>query len=60
MGSVGKGRVMRELLSGLLFIAALMLIFAWMGDVDAVEIVKEAWGIILDAVSQLGDAWREH
>ena len=51
---------MRELLSGLLFLVVVYLIFAWTGDVDATALVKEAWGIILDAVSDLGDAWREH
>ena len=51
---------MRELLSFLLVLAVLVLVFAWMGDVDAVETVKKTWSIILDAVTQLGDAWREH
>ena len=51
---------MRELLSTVLFFAVLILIFAWWGDVDSMEMVKKTWGIILDAVSEVGDAWREH
>ncbi len=51
---------MRELLSLVLVAVVIYLVFAWAGNVDAIEVVKETWAIILDAVSDLGDAWREH
>lgn len=49
---------MRDILALLVVIALLILLFAFLGDAESSDIIGRAWDAILDAVRDLGEAWR--
>ena len=49
---------MREVLGFLILLILIILLFAYSGDEESMDLVQRVWSMILQAVRDLGEAWR--